>query len=192
MRIWLGVFGVLTNATGGLLQNNLSDAFAVPQYVTQNAQILSKQIAVCMVAVAELDMQSSPNGVAISMQSRALNVTSKKSKKSHPCKKKKNAVPLQSGKQIAFDCCFHMPLPFPSSLWTCIQGGCMTLHPLPKHIKGYFACLNNAKRALASQGGCKNSPTSVMHIHIPDPINPNSPGGPDPFDRNGSDDDDED
>ncbi len=87
----VGVFGVLTNGTGGLLQNNLSDAFAVPQYVTQNAQILSKQIAVCMVAVAEPGMQSSPSGGAVSFQARALNMTSVKSKKANLCKPSNHA-----------------------------------------------------------------------------------------------------
>ncbi len=81
----VGVFGVLTNATGTIIQNNLSDAFAVPQYVTQNAQILSKQLAVCMIAVAEPDMQAAPNGRGVSFQARALNVNSKKTLQSNIC-----------------------------------------------------------------------------------------------------------
>ena len=54
----VGVFGVLTNATGSMVQNNLSDAYAVPQYVDQNSQILTKQIAVCMVAVNTVGLRN--------------------------------------------------------------------------------------------------------------------------------------
>ncbi len=89
----VGVFGILTNATGGILQNNVCDAYMVPQYSDQNSQILSKQIAVCMVVVAEPDMQSTPNGGGISFQGRALNPKSKKSIKAHPCKKKQPPKP---------------------------------------------------------------------------------------------------
>ncbi|WP_298409765.1 hypothetical protein, partial [Ferroplasma sp.] len=79
-------FGVLTNATGGVLQNNLSDAYAVPQYVDQNSQVLSRQISKCIIACSEPAMQSAPNGGRVSFQARALQTTSKKSIKAHHCK----------------------------------------------------------------------------------------------------------
>ncbi len=85
----VGVFGVLTNATCTIIQNNVSDAYSVPQYVDQNGQILTKQIAVCTVTIAEPDMQAAPSGGAVSFQARALHVASKKSAPHHPCKKKK-------------------------------------------------------------------------------------------------------
>ncbi len=89
----VGVCGVLTNAIGGLLQNNLSDAFAVPQYVDQNGQILSRQIATCIVTMLELDMQSEPNGGDITLQARALNITSSATIESHSCLKTKKIPP---------------------------------------------------------------------------------------------------
>ena len=134
----VGVFGVLTNGTGGLLQNNLSDAFAVPQYVTQNAQILSKQIAVCMVAVAEPDMQSSPSGGTVACQARALSFNNKKSKKSHLCK---------CG-CYGTNCHYNRPWPYPSTItdpqWC------------DKNAPTYIDCKNCSRKA------CENK-----HIHHP-------------------------
>ncbi len=192
----VGVFGVLTNGTGGLLQNNLSDAFAVPQYVTQNAQILSKQIAVCMVAVAEPGMQSSPSGGAVSSQARALNVTSKKSKKAKPCHSKKKTppeTPVSGGGQIGADCCAKMAHPHAGSMSRCIYQMCWAIHyGNPALIQ---ACENNAWRLF------RNVPCSVRPWHYktvwtlpyPDPLighdTPGGAGGPGPF--HGGDDDGE-
>ncbi len=70
----VGVFGVLTNATGTIIQNNVSDAYSVSQYVDQNGQVQSGQIATCMVALAEPGMQSSPNGGAVASEARGLQI----------------------------------------------------------------------------------------------------------------------
>ena len=73
----VGVFGVLTNATGTIIQNNLSDAYMVPQYIDQNGQVLSRQTAICLVSIPEPDMQSASNGTIASYPARALYTTQK-------------------------------------------------------------------------------------------------------------------
>ncbi len=119
----VGVFGVLTNATCTIIQNNVSDAYSVPQYVDQNGQILTKQIAVCTVTIAEPDMQAAPSGGAVSFQARALHVASKKSTPHHPCKKKKGPHDEAQCNMI-YDNCMHSGLDFMcSKLSEFISGG---------------------------------------------------------------------
>ncbi len=92
----VGMFDIITNQTVSIISNSVFDAFGVERYTTtgtpskaliiaQPVKLASPYNGSCLTGMSEPGMQSSPGGGAVSFQARALNTTSKKSKKAKPC-----------------------------------------------------------------------------------------------------------
>ncbi len=80
----LGVFGVITGATGAVLDSNVYDAFMAQQYVP----VPSKHPAKCFIAMSEPNMLTGSGGRGVVVPSRGFQVMGKKPApaKKHACK----------------------------------------------------------------------------------------------------------
>ena len=170
----LGVFGVITGASGAVLSSNVYDSFMGMQYV----QGVSKttQPATCYKAMSEPGLLTGSGGRGVVVPSRGFQVMGSKPApvKKHPCKT--NDHPLQGGYQIAIECCDYATQWSHDSFQHCVNSGCLVLHPLPQDAPGYRACLANARRAF--KNGCPHSPPSKIDWPMPGEVDPHHDGDP--------------
>ncbi len=178
----VGMFGVLTDASGNVLHNYVYDAFSdAPykrQYVGESFPSQSKHTGSCQSALSEPGILTGSGGRGVVVPSRGFQVMGKKPApaKKHPCKSGRHKVaspetPVQGGSQIAVDCCLKSHA-HRRTFSRCIANMCWAIHyGNPQLI---VACENNAYDFL-SKRKCKWHWTKPPTAYVPDPYM-----GPDP------------
>ena len=148
----VGMFGVLTDASGNVLRSYVFDAFSdAPykrQYVGESFPSQSNHAGTCQTALTEPGILTGSGGRGVVVPRRGFQVMGKKPgpAKKHPCKGGSNKTeppetPVQGGSQIAVDCCL-MKHTHRRTFSRCISNMCWAIHfGNPALIA---ACENNA------------------------------------------------